>query len=91
MNGNLKKGSSLMNKDHYSDGFDRFIRNYKNDKDKGAEFLNNYHMKLDERNRKTILEDIIVQVGRTGVLTPVAVLKPIELAGSTVSRASLHN
>jgi len=59
MNGNLKKGSSLMNKDHYSDGFDRFIRNYKNDKDKGAEFLNNYHMKLDERNRKTILEDII--------------------------------
>ena len=41
--------------------------------------------------KETILEDILVQVGRTGALTPVAVLKPIELAGSTVSRASLHN
>nr|MBU1327799.1 NAD-dependent DNA ligase LigA [Candidatus Omnitrophota bacterium] len=41
--------------------------------------------------KETILEDILVQVGRTGTLTPVAILKPIELAGSTVSRASLHN
>ena len=39
----------------------------------------------------TILEDIKVQVGRTGVLTPVAVLKPVVVAGSTVSRATLHN
>jgi len=39
----------------------------------------------------TILEDIRVQVGRTGVLTPVAILKPVRLAGTTVSRASLHN
>ncbi len=47
--------------------------------------------KFPAERKETILEDIIVQVGRTGTLTPVAVLRPIELAGSTVSRASLHN
>ncbi len=40
---------------------------------------------------ETVLEAIKVQVGRTGVLTPVAILKPVQLAGTTVSRASLHN
>ena len=39
----------------------------------------------------TIVEDIQVNVGRTGVLTPVAFLKPVLVAGSTVSRATLHN
>jgi DNA ligase (NAD+) len=39
----------------------------------------------------TILEDIVFQVGRTGVITPVAVLKPVVVAGSTISRATLHN
>jgi DNA ligase (NAD+) len=39
----------------------------------------------------TILEDIEVRVGRTGVLTPTAILRPVEVAGSTVSRATLHN
>lgn len=39
----------------------------------------------------TQLEDIQIQVGRTGALTPVAYLKPVLLAGTTVSRASLHN
>jgi DNA ligase (NAD+) len=39
----------------------------------------------------TIVEDIVLQVGRTGVLTPVAHLKPVLVAGSTVSRATLHN
>jgi DNA ligase (NAD+) len=39
----------------------------------------------------TIVEDIKVQVGRTGALTPVAHLRPVKVAGSTVSRATLHN
>ncbi len=39
----------------------------------------------------TVVEDIVLQVGRTGVLTPVAHLKPVSVAGSTVSRATLHN
>ena len=40
---------------------------------------------------ETIVESITVQVGRTGILTPVAELKPTELAGSVISRATLHN
>ncbi|MBU1089756.1 NAD-dependent DNA ligase LigA [Patescibacteria group bacterium] len=39
----------------------------------------------------TVIENIEVQVGRTGVLTPVAILRPVSVAGSTVSRATLHN
>ncbi len=39
----------------------------------------------------TIVEDIKLQIGRTGVLTPVAHLRPVSVAGSTVSRATLHN
>lgn len=39
----------------------------------------------------TVVEDIVLQVGRTGIVTPVAHLKPVSVAGSTVSRATLHN
>lgn len=39
----------------------------------------------------TVVEDIVLQVGRTGALTPVAHLRPVLVAGSTVSRATLHN
>ena len=39
----------------------------------------------------TVIEDIVFQVGRTGVITPVAVMRPVLVAGSTVSRATLHN
>ncbi len=41
--------------------------------------------------KETIIEDVVVQVGRTGVLTPVAVLKPVEIGGVIVERATLHN
>jgi DNA ligase (NAD+) len=47
--------------------------------------------KFAPRESQTIVKDIIVQVGRTGVLTPVAVLKPVHIGGTTVSRATLHN
>jgi DNA ligase (NAD+) len=47
--------------------------------------------KFAPEQAETILEGITVQVGRTGVLTPVAELKPVFLAGSTISRATLHN
>ena len=41
--------------------------------------------------KPTIVEDIVVQVGRTGVLTPKAVVHPVRLAGTTVTNATLHN
>ncbi|MFZ4855867.1 MAG: NAD-dependent DNA ligase LigA [Desulfuromonadaceae bacterium] len=47
--------------------------------------------KFPPRQAETELEDILLSVGRTGVITPVAQLKPVELSGVTVSRATLHN
>ncbi|MCK5376055.1 MAG: NAD-dependent DNA ligase LigA [Acidobacteria bacterium] len=47
--------------------------------------------KFPPEGKTTRLLGIVVQVGRTGVLTPVAILEPVLLAGSTVSRATLHN
>jgi DNA ligase (NAD+) len=47
--------------------------------------------KFESVQAVTRLKDIQIQVGRTGVLTPVAVLEPVTLAGVTVSRATLHN
>ena len=47
--------------------------------------------KFAARSGVTQIEDILVQVGRTGKLTPVAALKPVSIGGTTVSRATLHN
>ena len=47
--------------------------------------------KFPPEEKETRLTDITVAVGRTGVLTPTAVLEPVRLAGTTVSRATLHN
>jgi DNA ligase (NAD+) len=48
-------------------------------------------LKFEAEEAKTLLKDVEVGVGRTGVLTPIALLEPVELAGTTVSRATLHN
>ena len=50
-----------------------------------------YAWKFPPKEEVTILEDIVVQVGRTGMLTPVALLQPVDVGGVTVSRATLHN
>jgi len=47
--------------------------------------------KFEPRQEVTTLKEIVVQVGRTGVLTPVALLDPVNVGGVTVSRATLHN
>jgi DNA ligase (NAD+) len=47
--------------------------------------------KYPARQEQTVVKDIVVQVGRTGTLTPVAVLEPVQVGGVTVSRSTLHN
>ena len=47
--------------------------------------------KFPAEKQKTKIENILIQIGRTGVLTPLAVLTPVRIAGSLVSRATLHN
>ncbi len=47
--------------------------------------------KYPPEQKATILKDIICQVGRTGAITPMAILEPIKVAGSTISKTTLHN
>lgn len=48
-------------------------------------------IKFPAEQATTVVKDIVMQIGRTGVVTPVAILEPVLLAGTTVSRATLHN
>lgn len=47
--------------------------------------------KYPPERKETILKDIICQVGRTGAITPMAILEPVSIAGSTISKTTLHN
>jgi DNA ligase (NAD+) len=47
--------------------------------------------KFPARQATTTIKDIVIQVGRTGALTPVALLEPVKLSGTTISRSTLHN
>jgi DNA ligase (NAD+) len=47
--------------------------------------------KFPARQATTKIKDIIIQVGRTGALTPVAILEPVQISGTTISRCTLHN
>ena len=47
--------------------------------------------KYPPEQKQTILKDIICQVGRTGAITPMAILEPVRVAGSTISKTTLHN
>lgn len=47
--------------------------------------------KYPPEKKETILKDITCQVGRTGVITPMAILEPVKVAGSTISKTTLHN
>ena len=47
--------------------------------------------KYPPERKETTLKDIVCQVGRTGVITPMAILEPVKVAGSTISKTTLHN
>ena len=47
--------------------------------------------KYPPEQKETIVKDIVCQVGRTGVITPMAILEPVKVAGSTISKTTLHN
>lgn len=47
--------------------------------------------KYPPEKKETILKDIVVQIGRTGAMTPVAILEPVRVAGSIISKTTLHN
>lgn len=47
--------------------------------------------KYPPEKKETILKDIVFQVGRTGAITPMAILEPVKVAGSTISKTTLHN
>ena len=80
--------------DHATDGvvvkvLDRAVREQLGSTSRAPRWAAAY--KFLPEQKETVLRDISIQVGRTGVLTPVAELDPVLISGSTVSRATLHN
>ncbi len=68
---------------------DLSLRNEAGEKSRSPRWAAAY--KFKPRQGETVIMDIAVQVGRSGVLTPVALLKPVDVSGVTISRATLHN
>ena len=86
-----KKRESL---DYEIDGAVIKVNSYKQQKKLGSTSKNPrwaISYKFAAKQSTTRLNDIAIQVGRTGTLTPVAILEPVEVGGVTVSRATLHN
>lgn len=82
------------NKDYAIDGAvvkinDLLLHDIKGNTDKYPRWAVAY--KYQPEQAKTKIVDILTQTGRTGVITPVAVFEPVELAGTTVTKATLHN
>ena len=50
-----------------------------------------YALKQQQETKQTILKDVIWQVGKSGQVSPVAILEPVEIGGAVVRRATLHN
>ena len=68
------------------DNFDFEFRGYTSNHPRGA-----FALKEQKQGETTVLKDVVWQLGKSGVVSPVAILEPVEIGGATVSRATLHN
>lgn len=68
------------------DNFDFEFRGHTSNHPRGA-----FALKEQKKGVVTVLKDVVWQLGKSGVVSPVAILEPIEIGGATVSRATLHN
>ena len=68
------------------DNFDFEFRGHTSNHPRGA-----FALKEQKQGETTVLKDVVWQLGKSGVVSPVAILEPVEIGGATVSRATLHN